>query len=182
MTDNQCYYTESDLPESWERMATFASQGRCSWTKIKAFPDNREISILCCLSPACAHKNELCELASNAAVFMGRTTRRRGIGLAVQVIPEPEDTIYLRASPRKLIWVDPYTGHWFGGNRTLPGKEIDHVIGADDYSGVEIRLRCYAVCDVTSKQTTITALRGSEIWDLDSREDALHIEVTGVPR
>ena len=182
MVIEDCYYEEADLPASWKRMEIFAAGGTCSWTKTKSFPQFRRISILCCLSQCCSRRSENCELDANAALFFGRNKRRRGVSVAIQVFPEPKDGIFLRNSDRKIIWLDPFCGYIFRGNNNSFGKEIDHILGADVYEGMEIKLRCYALCDVSSKQQLASDLRTKEDWDLPNIEGTIYIEVTGVPR
>lgn len=174
-----CYYLNADVKSSWEKMSKLAEEGIHSWIRSKAPPEYKRVSILCCLAACCRSKNKKCELSRNATVFIGKNTRRKACSLALDIIAEPKDRISLRGSSQKILWIDAFTGGIFGATRGSFGKSVDAIEGIEKCRGIEIKIACHSLCDVSPKQNKIRELQKKKKWKLKDCDEATYFEVTG---
>jgi len=115
-------------------------------------------------------------------IWLGKNSKRKGVFIAIQTIPEPKKRISLKGEPNKTFWVPPYSGRFFKKGRTHYGKTIDVLQKIENCLGIEIKVGYYMICDDTSRAERIKALSKKKRWELEKEDDAVYGEVTGVPK
>jgi len=72
-----------------------------------------------------------------------------------------------------------FTGGVFSTSKGSFGQSTDAMEGIEKCRGIEIKIGCFLLCDVSPKQDKIRELQKKRKWNLEDRDDATYLDVTG---